>query len=140
MDFSERRRKMIGPISVTLTTQRIERTTTKTEQNERVNWHLCRFTSLIDCFMKNLNLPQQSSPVPPSSRESLNFSYSSGCLFSLKLTTSSMPASPSSSCPYSSVTCTEEFYSELVLSSPFWGPPKDIDPIRLVPCYSANPF
>ena len=35
--FCDRRKKMIGPISVMLTTVKIERTTTKTEQKERPN-------------------------------------------------------------------------------------------------------
>lgn len=75
VDFSDKRRKMIGPSSVMDTTQRIESTTTKTEQKERANWHLCLFTSLNDCLMKNLNLPQQFSPVNPSSSSSSSYFY-----------------------------------------------------------------
>lgn len=48
--FSARRKKMMGPFSVMLTTIKMESTTTSTEQNERQNWHLCRPMSLHVSF------------------------------------------------------------------------------------------
>ena len=66
-EFSDNLRKMIGPCSVMLTTVKIDRTTTKTEQNERQNWHLCIQISFSDCFKKNLNFCQHVSPLTSSS-------------------------------------------------------------------------
>ena len=70
--------KMIGPLDVTVFTTSVDRTTMNTEQKARQKWHLCRFKSLQECFMKKRRDWQQViSSVSSSS------SYCRGVAFSL---------------------------------------------------------
>ena len=65
---------MIGPSVMMVTTTRMARTTTNTEQKESENWHLCLFMSLHDCLMNRRNFPQQLN-VEPYCSSSSSYSY-----------------------------------------------------------------
>ena len=61
---------MIGPFSVILYTIRMDRTTMKTEQKDRQNWHLCRPISLHVYLIKKRSFWQHDKLLEPSSSSS----------------------------------------------------------------------